>query len=92
MEYLILGIVVALNIIIISKKFKAKRIEDGIFDTILLALITMVFSNSYAGLIVGAIASLFISLYLLADPPNFFSGPDGMFNKFKERARRKRPL
>ena len=91
MEFLIIGIAVAANIIIIKMKFDRKRIEDGIFDSLLLATITIVFGGSYAGLVVGTIASFFISLYLLASPPTFFSGTNGFFNKFIERARRKHP-
>lgn len=91
MEFLILGIVVALNIIIIKMKFERKRHEDAIFDSLLLLGVTVVFGGSYAGLIVGTIASLFISLYLLASPPTFFSGANGVFAEFKKRAKRKRP-
>jgi len=89
MEFLILGIVVASNIIIIKMKFDKGRTEDGIFDTLLLLGITILFSGSYAGLIVGTIASLFISLFLLASPPTFFSGNNGFFKEFKKRAKRK---
>ena len=89
MEFLIIGIAVALNIIFIKMKFDRKRIEDGIFDTILLVVITMVFGGSYAGLVVGTIASMFISLYLFANPPTFFSGSNGFFAEFKRRAQRK---
>jgi hypothetical protein len=91
MEFLIIGIAVALNIIVIKMKFDRKRIEDGIFDSLLLATITVVFGGSFAGLVVGTIASFFISLYLLASPPKFFSGPNGFFKKFKERASRRHP-
>lgn len=89
MEYIFIGIIVAFNIIIIKAKFEAKRHEDGIFDSILLVLITMVFGGSFGGLVVGTIASMVISLYLLKNPPTFFSGNNGFFQKFKERARRK---
>lgn len=84
MELLVIGIVVALNIIIILRKFKASRTEDAIFDSILLGGITVVFSGSYAGLVVATVASLLISIYLYARPPTFFSGKNGIFSKFKE--------
>ena len=89
MEFLIIGIAVAANIIIIKMKFDRKRYEDGIFDSLLLGLITIIFGGSYAGLVVGTIASCFISLYLFASPPTFFSGKDGFFKKFIQRAKRK---
>jgi len=86
---LILGIVVALNFIIIKIKLDRKRFEDAIFDVALLLIIMALFSGSYAGLVVGTIASLFISVYFLASPPTFFSGPSGFFTEFKKRARRR---
>lgn len=89
MELLIIGVVVALNIIIIKMKFEKGRFEDAIFDSIILGGLTIVFSGSYAGLVVATIASMFISLYLLKYPPQFFSGKNGFFNKFIERAKRK---
>lgn len=92
MEFLIIGLAVAANIVVIKMKFDRKRYEDGIFDTILLALITIIFGGSYAGLVVGTIASCFISVYLFASPPTFFSGENGIFKKFKEKARRKKSL
>ena len=88
MEFIVLGLVVALNFIIIKMKLDRGRVEDAIFDGALLGVITMLFAGSYAGLIVGTVASLFVSIYLLASPPTFFSGPTGLFAKFKSRARR----
>ena len=88
MEFLILGIIVALNFIIIKMKLDRKRYEDALFDGALLGLITMVFAGSFAGLVVGTVASLLISLYLYASPPTFFSGPTGFFSEFKKRAER----
>lgn len=84
MELAIIGIVVALNIVIILNKFRAGRLEDGIFDTALLVLVTVVFMGSYAGLVVATVASLLISIYLWASPPKFFSGTGGMLSKLKQ--------
>ena len=89
MEFLIIGMAVAANIIIIKMKFDRKRYEDGTFDALLLALITIIFGGSYAGLVVGTIASCFISLYLFSSPPKFFSGPDGFLQTFINKAKRK---
>ena len=91
MEFLILGIIVALNIIIIKMKFDKARHEDAIFDVLLLVLVTVVLNGSFAGLMVGAISSLFISIFLLASPPTFFSGLNGVLTKFQSKAKRKRP-
>ena len=90
MEFLIIGIAVAFNFLIIKEKLQRGRYEDGIFDLALLALLTMVFSGTYGALVVGTIASAFISLYFMISPPTFFSGTNGFLAKFKERATRKR--
>jgi hypothetical protein len=71
MEFLIIGIATALNIIIIKMKLEKKRWEDATLDASLLVLITIVFGGSYAGLVVGTIASMVISFYLYASPPTF---------------------
>lgn len=88
MELLVLGVVVAVNFIIIKMKFDKKRWEDAIFDVIIFLVIMALFKGSYAGLIVGSVASLFISLYFLASPPQFFSGDNGLLKEFIKRAKR----
>ena len=88
MEMIFLGLIVALNIAIIKIKFSRKRIEDGIFDVILLVIVMALFSGSYPALVVGTIGSFFTSLFLLASPPTFFSGKDGFFQEFIRRAKR----
>jgi hypothetical protein len=71
MEFLIIGIVTALNLIFVKKKFELKRYEDGIFDLFLLVVVTIIFGGSYGGLVVGMVSSLIISIYLFASPPKF---------------------
>lgn len=71
MEFVIIGIVTALNILFIKKKFDLQRYEDAIFDLILLVTITVVFSGSYGALVVGMVASLIISIAFYANPPKF---------------------
>lgn len=90
MEFLVLGVVVAVNFIIVKMKLDRKRWEDAIFDLITLCILLGVFSGSYAGLIVSSVASLCISLYFFASPPEFFSGKDGFLSTFISRARRSR--
>lgn len=72
MEFLIIGIVSALNLIVIVHKFKKGRLEDGIFDSVLFVLLATLFSGSYAGMVVAMVASLIISIYLWTSPPAFF--------------------
>jgi Mn2+/Fe2+ NRAMP family transporter len=88
MEFLVLGIVVAVNFIIVKMKLDRKRWEDALFDVMILLIIMALFSGSYAGLVVGSVASLFISLFFFASPPTFFSGDDGFLKKFMTRAQR----
>jgi hypothetical protein len=71
MEFLLIGLATAINVIIVKMKFERKRWEDATFDLGLLILITIVFGGSYAGLVVGTIASMVISIYLYASPPQF---------------------
>ena len=73
MEFLVIGIVTALNLIFIKIKFEKHRYEDGLFDLGLLALLTVVFGGSYGGLVVGTVTSLVISIYFYANPPKFFT-------------------
>lgn len=72
MEFLIIGIVSALNLIMIVHKFKKGRIEDGIFDSLLFVLLATLFSGTYAGMVVAMVSSLIISVYLWNSPPKFF--------------------
>ena len=73
MEFLLVGIVSALNLIVIIQKFKRGRIENGIFDTVLFTLLSLMFSGSYGGMIIAMISSLIISIYLWFSPPEFLS-------------------
>lgn len=91
MEFFVLGLVVAVNFIVVKMKLDRKRWEDAIFDVLTLLVVMALFSGSYAGLVVGSVASLFISLYFFASPPKFFSGKDGFLHEFIRRARRTRP-
>lgn len=91
MEFLILGLVVAVNFIIVKMKLDRKRWEDAVFDVLTLLVVMALFSGSYAGLIVGSVASLFISIYFFASPPKFFSGESGFLRKFIQRTKRTRP-
>lgn len=77
MEYAIIGVAVALNLIIILWKFNQSRIFDGIIDSVLLGLVATVFSGSYGALVIGTIGSLIVSLYLLLSPPRLPDAPSG---------------
>lgn len=68
MLFLIVGLAVAFNIVIVIWKIRNDRIADGILDGFLLILVSIVFSGSQGALIIGTIGSLIVSLYLLRDP------------------------
>lgn len=68
MLYLIIGIAVALNIVLVIWKLRNDRVADGIVDGILLIAVAWLFSGSEALLIIGTIGSAITSLYLLASP------------------------
>jgi len=88
MEYLVLGLVVAVNFIIVKLKLDRKRWEDAVFDVATLFTIMLLFSGSFAGLVVGSVASLFISVYFFISPPKFFSGKNGILHTFIDRTKR----
>lgn len=71
MGYVLIGIVTALNMLIILAKFKRKRYEDGVFDTGFMILMVMIFSGSFGGMVVAMVASLCISIALFISPPTF---------------------
>lgn len=68
MLYLIIGIAVALNIVLVIWKLRNDRVADGTVDGILLVAVAWLFSGSEALLIIGTIGSAITSLYLLASP------------------------
>jgi hypothetical protein len=69
MEFIIIGVAVFFNIMIIFYKFNRERYLEGLLDGALLVLIGYVFGGSYNGLIVGTVASALVSIYLLIFPP-----------------------
>lgn len=69
MEFLVIGIAVAFNFLIIKHKFEKGRYADGTLDVILLTIISLLFAGSFGGLVVATVASAIISLTLLVFPP-----------------------
>jgi len=71
MEYILLGLALAFNILIVLWKFRRGRQADAILDASLLTLVAYAFSGSTALLIIGTIASVFVSVYLIFNPVTF---------------------
>jgi hypothetical protein len=70
MSLAIMGVVTALNFILILYKLSHNRIADGVLDFIIFAVICTLFSAAgQAGLFVGMVASFIVSIYLLFSPP-----------------------
>lgn len=69
MEFILVGVAVFFNIAFIKWKFDRKRYADATLDLILLVLVAILFSGSYAALVVGSVASALVSLYLYVSPP-----------------------
>lgn len=75
MEFLIIGLAAAFNIIVIKAKFERGRTADAIMDAAGLLFVTIVFSGSYGALVVGTIASAVFSIYLMIYPPKITNKP-----------------
>jgi len=71
MEFLVIGLVSAFNMLIIKFKFDKQRYEDAIFDTLLMILLAYLFSGTYSGMVVAMVASLVISIIFFLSPPRF---------------------
>lgn len=74
MELILIGVITALNFIVVKMKIERKRYEDAFFDVTLMAIMAFLFSGSYAGMVVAMVASISVSVYLLFSPPKFTSG------------------
>lgn len=68
MEFAIIGVVTAFNILIILWKFNRGQNLNALVDASLLTLVAIVFSGTYGALVVGSIASAIVSLWLCFVP------------------------
>ena len=68
MEFIILGIVVCFNFMVVLRKLRLARFTDACVDIGLCLFLSFLFSGSYAGLVVANVASFLISLYLFKNP------------------------
>ena len=81
MEFILVGMATAFNMLIIKWKLEKERYEDAILDGTILFTLAFTFQGSYGGLVVATIASAVISLYFIAFPPKF---AQGLLQKFKD--------
>lgn len=66
--FLILGLAVSFNFIVILKKWRMKRYFDSFLDTSILTIICFLFCGTYSALVTGTIASMFVSIWLYFNP------------------------
>ena len=69
MEFIVIGVAVFFNIVVIKWKYDKARYADALLDFVCLVAVSILFSGSYAALVVGTIASALVSIYLLISPP-----------------------
>ena len=81
--YLMAGLVLAFNVIVIMQKIRRGRYFDALIDGAMLITFTYVLSGSFGGVVVGSAASLFMSIYLWVLPPqlSLFRGMGETLNK-----------
>lgn len=71
MEVLMIGIVTAINLIILKWKFEQERWGDLVLDVTSLYLLSVMFGNTMSGMVIAMIASAIISTYLYFNPPKW---------------------
>jgi len=74
MEYVLIGLISAANLIVIKMKLERSRFADAILDFSAMVGLGYIFSGSYGGMVVAMVASLAISVYLFISPPKFTTG------------------
>lgn len=70
MMYIILGLILAFDMLIIKWKFEHQRYADALLDITFFWCINMMFGGTLGGEIIAALATCIVSLYLLKFPPN----------------------
>lgn len=71
MELLIMGIATAFDFLILKWKFEYHRYGDFTLDLVCLLVIIQLFHGSISGMLIGMIAQVIISFYLLVFPPKW---------------------
>lgn len=71
MELFIVGIVSAVNLIVLKLKFDAKRYLDAMLDLTLYILLVRFSGDTLGGLVIATTGSLLVSIFLYFSPPKF---------------------
>lgn len=72
MELLIIGVVTALNLIVLKWKAEKERYGDLALDIGAIIVLNMFFGGTMGGMVIAMIASAIISGYLYYKPPHIF--------------------
>ena len=71
MMLIVIGIVTAINLMILKMKFEQGRYGDMALDFLALATLSAFFGQTLGGMTIAMISSLIISIYLYIFPPEF---------------------
>lgn len=66
--FLLIGLAVSFNFIVILRKWKLKRYFDTFVDLSILAIMCVLFCGTFSALVTGTLASMFVSMYLYFNP------------------------
>lgn len=66
--FLLIGLAVSFNFIVILRKWKLKRYFDTFVDLSILTIMCFLFCGSFSALVTGTLASMFVSFYLYFNP------------------------
>lgn len=100
MEFIIIGIATAFNLIVIKMKLEAGRFGDAVLDIFFNIILNIIFGGTYSGMVVASITSVLTSIYLYFNPPKSLFKldknikmpkiePNEFLNEFTKRAQRK---
>lgn len=73
MEYLLFGIMTFFNFAILLSKLQKKQYANAIIDAMIMIIICVLFSGSFAALATGMTASALFSIYLMWKKPTLAS-------------------
>lgn len=68
LTFILLGLAVSFNFIVILRKWKLKRYFDTIVDLTILVVVCFLFCGTFSALVTGTIASMFVSIWLYFNP------------------------
>jgi len=71
MTFLLLGIAMGFNVIIIVIKFKDRQYANAVLDIGVFIMLAAILGGTLGGMVIATISSAIFSLYLLVSPVRF---------------------